>query len=191
MTRWSLIAISIIVTAQLSLAQDVTGTWGGAMPKRGVGGTLVLGQGPRWVVTLSKNSHGDWNGTMAQISGGFFSLSTIVLNGPRLSFSVALFGAMSYFTGTLSDDGNSIDGWFQGLPLKLERSGHAHSAKAPTGKTAAPTPTAPEAAVATSAPVPTAESSAVLSRALAKLKGTSERLLRYTCLETVERTGWA
>jgi hypothetical protein len=41
---------------------------------------------------------------------------------------------------------------------------------------------------ALSATAPAAEWSAILSRALAKLAGASKRLLKYSCLETIERT---
>ena len=56
---------------------------------------------------------------------------------------------------------------------------------AKAAQAAAPLPGAPPAEVT---PATAAESSAAVARALAKLKGTSERLLRYTCLETIERT---
>jgi hypothetical protein len=115
-------------------------------------------------------------------------LQTITLNGSKVSFAVDTQGGTRFFAGTLSDDGNSIDGWFMNLPLKLERSGHARNAKSTPAKAApaaVPLPGAPPAEVT---PATAAESSAVLARALAKLKGTSERLLRYTCLETIERT---
>jgi hypothetical protein len=70
MTRVAFFAISAIITTHLSLAQDVAGTWAGAMPRVGMGGTLTLGQGARWVVALSKDRHGNLTGTMLRAPGG-------------------------------------------------------------------------------------------------------------------------
>jgi hypothetical protein len=75
-------------------------------------------------------------------------------------------------------------------PLNLER---VHAAKKLPKKSDAPAaasigtpPPAPSPASAT-LPGNAAESSEILSRALARLAGTSQRLLKYACLVTIER----
>jgi hypothetical protein len=118
-----------------------------------------------------------------------FACTSISFTGSKLSFTInglPLSDAMS-FVGVLSDDGNSIEGWLSSYRLRLERMGRARSAKSPPEKIDAPPP-APEASPATVTPGANAEPAAILSRALAKLAGTGQRLLQYTCRETIERT---
>jgi hypothetical protein len=105
-------------------------------------------------------------------------LLSVSFTGSKLSFTIGEFGGAISFVGTLSEDGNSIEGWFQDVPLKLERSGQArHAARSPAETPAAPAPTLPEMA----------DPSELLSRALEKLAGTEFRLLKYMCIETVQR----
>jgi hypothetical protein len=194
MNRPALVAIAAILAAPICLAQDITGIWVGQL--EGAGGRV------EWVVTLSKDRHGELNGSMrfAQSLSVPSRFTAISWNGSRLSFSWerpagitaagALRGAVS-FTGVLREDGTRIDGWVGNKPLNLER---VHSGKKLPEKSDAPAaasigtpPPAPSPASAT-LPGNIAESPEILSRALAKLAGTSQRLLKYACLETIERT---
>jgi len=186
MTRWGLI---VIFTASLIAAQEpveIAGNWTGSLPRHVLPGDGIstTGSETRVVVSFSKSRHGELGGMIfnAQRAAASFAFTSVTLIGSSLSFTIKPpSGAPISFVGTISDDGNSIDGQFQGAPLKLERSGHAHSAKNPPPQKV-DEPSAPEAVV------PTAESSALLTRALEKLAGTTRRLLKYTCLETINRT---
>jgi hypothetical protein len=198
-----MVATFAIFIANLCLAQNVTGDWVGAPPSGG-----PLGRLKRITVRLSKDRKGELKGVMYANDDVVYDCTSISLTGSKLSFTIKgssalsassgvsahggglpLRGSMS-FVGVLSDDGNSIEGWLLSERLKLERVGRARSSKSPPTKNAPPSP--PEASAATTMPGTTpggnAEPSAILSRALAKLAGTGQRLLQYTCRETIERT---
>jgi hypothetical protein len=180
MTRAAIVATSAIFLASLGLAQDVTGNWVGVPANPG-----PLARLKRIELTLSKGRNGVLSGMMY---GGakeeiVLQCTSISLNGSKLSFTVTgpLMGGTMSFAGTLSDDGNSIDGWLLSERLKLERVGRVRTARSQ--------PSPPETvAPAEAPPVAAAEPSGLLSRALAKLAGTRPRLLRYTCIETIQRT---
>jgi hypothetical protein len=202
MTRTAIVATFAILLANLCLAQDVTGNWAGVLLEA-PGAPAVLNGGlfmrlTQIVVGLSKGRNGELKGVIYGGAKEEFALecTSISLTGSKLSFTIKglpLNGAMS-FVGTLSDDGNSIEGWLSSYRLKLQRVGRARNANSPSAKVDAPppapeaSPTAPEASPATAPPGSNAEPSAILSRALAKLAGTGQRLLQYTCRETIERT---
>ncbi len=180
MTRWALVAIGGILTAHLASAQDVTGTW------TGFGANPAGAASHRWAVNVSKDRAGELKGTVADQGPAHLltALVSISLEGSKLTFTfVSRNGPMS-FVGTLSNDGNSVEGWLFDEPLTLKRQGHPEL-KTPSERKDASPPS--PAAISVSATPPDAESSAILSRALAKLAGTSRRLLRYSCTETIER----
>jgi hypothetical protein len=197
MNRPALVAIAATLTASICVAQDITGVW--------VGKLRVAERRAQWVVTLSKDRQGELNGNiwLAQSLSTPSALTAISWNGSRLGFSFqlpigkvfpgGLAGAVS-FTGALSEDVKRIDGWIGNTPLKLERVKNANAAKGRQQKSdmsvaASTGPTPPVSSPASATLLGnTAESSEILSRALAKLAGTSQRLLKYACLETIERT---
>jgi hypothetical protein len=181
MTRWALITITGIVMANLSLAQDVTGTWVGSAASSPQGASATRGRGSalRWAVRFSKDRRGELQGTIEGGTGHPLTpLVSISLLGTKLTFTLASTGGPMSFVGTLSADGNSIAGWLADQPLTLERAGHAQANRPPQSI---------PAAIPVSAAATEAEWSEVLSRALAKLAGTSQRLLKYSCTETIER----
>jgi hypothetical protein len=187
MTRWALIAICAIFSPAQEL-QDITGNWVGTLARSILPGSSAgsTGRSKQVVVNLSKDRHGQLRGLMydGTLNATTFPFVSVSLVGPRLTFTIMPpFGsrAMS-FVGTLSNDGNWIDGQFQGEPLKLERAVHTHNSISPEVNTPSP-----EATSSTSPSAP-ADSDAMLKRALEKLAGTTRRLLKYTCLETIERT---
>lgn len=188
MTRW--VAVSAMFIVSLSPAQDlfdITGNWVGTLARNVLPGSSAgsSGRGKRVVVNLSKGHHGELNGMIfdGMMASAAFPFVSVSMIGSSVTFTIKppTGGAMS-FVGTLSDDGNWIDGQFQGVPLKLERTNRIHK------KVDEPTPPAPEPSPAVTPTVATADHSAILSRALEKLAGTTRRLLKYTCLETIERT---
>jgi hypothetical protein len=204
MTRTAIVATFAILMANLCLAQDVTGNWAGVLPNGGPFGGLTqmssagpLGRLTQIVLRLSKNRNGELKGVMYAGARDGFALecTSLSLTGSKLSFTInglPVSGTTS-FVGALSDDGNSIEGWLLNYRLKLQRVGRARNANTPSAKVDAPPPqaspaTEPEESPATAPPGGSAEPSAILSRALAKLAGTGQRLLQYTCRETIERT---
>jgi hypothetical protein len=197
MTSSAIAAISTIFAANLALAQDITGNWA-ATPLN----NNPLSRFKRIVVVLSKNRQNDLTGTMyvgyRQVL--VYPCSSVSLIGSHLNLVMErqdMPRDVMVFHGIVSQDGNSIDGSLQSSghddPLQLKRSGRAHNAKAPPEKVEVPAPPPPELTTETAivpsalTPVPTVESSALLARALEKLFGTNLRLLKYTCLETIER----
>jgi hypothetical protein len=184
MTCWARLTIAGICTAGLSLAQDVTGTWTGDAA-RSSQGTLTRGRAPQWVINFSKDRHGELKGSISDGAQGHHLITTFVsisLIGSKLTFTYTSPNGPISFVGNLSDDGNSIEGWLLDQHMTLKREGHAQ-AKRPVERPDAPQ--SPPVAAALSATA--AEWSETLSRALAKLAGTSQRLLKYSCIETIER----
>ena len=124
MTRWALLTIAGILTAHLSLAQDVTGTWLGYAAGSSTGST-PSGRGPawRWIVNFSKDSHGELKGTVSDQRDGhlFTTVVSISFIGSKLTFTFASPNGPMSFVGTLSDDGNSIEGWLLDQPVTLKR----------------------------------------------------------------------
>jgi hypothetical protein len=203
MMRWVLIA----AFAAASFAQDISGVWRGTLPVgvlpvptggsalRGRTSNPTPGQNVPVLVKISKNRRGDLSGSLflAENVATNFTLWSIAFSAGKLTFSMQTIGRLASatgdisFAGTLAGDQNSIAGWFEGVPLILER--EARIASAPAAANAAASEehagSAPAADPA-SAP-PGVDPSAVLARALQKLAGTERRLLKYTCLETVER----
>ncbi len=187
MIRWALIAAAALFTANPSPAQDVVGSWRGTLPgeflaahsmgsavggarRQSIDSRAVAAREMPIVVKILKDRHGELTGSLyrADSVAVAFPLWALSFDGLKLSFTVQ---AIS-FTGTLSDDQNSIAGWFGGAALKLSRVDRVQNTSAPTAKPAS---------------IPTLDPSALLARALEKLAGTTRRLLKYTCLETVER----
>ena len=117
-SRASAIAVLLLIagTAPTADAQTVAGDWQGTLRA----GAASL----RIEVHIAAEPGGQFKGTLDSLDQGArgIPLSAIALNDRRLTFTVpAVAGS---FTGTLSDDGNTIEGsWSQGasLPLVLTR----------------------------------------------------------------------
>ncbi len=185
MARWMTAASIALLASTCAPAQDITGSWRGTVkanvlpgasfssgvggPRAGARTVPVDGQIPI-VVNLGKDRHGELTGSLyaTDNASSSFTLWAPSFDGSKLSFTVEQFP----FTGTLSGDQNSMAGWLQGSVLILSRVERIEPAPAPA---------------ATPAPEPSMDPSALLARALEKLAGTTRRLLKYTCLETVER----
>lgn len=97
-------------------AKSLTGTWQG---------TLHAGRDLRVVVKIANDGKGTYKAQIFSIdqSGQPLPADSIALDGSAVKMALSLFGAN--FEGTLSKDGNTIDGnWSQGassLPLLLTR----------------------------------------------------------------------
>jgi hypothetical protein len=184
-TRPAILAITAIFTANLALAQDVAGSWVAHPADSGALRSLE-----RFVLKFSRDRQGALSGTMyaGNLGDLLFGCSSISVSGSKVTLVVesqgssgaksrASTGLVMSFTGTVSGDGRSIAGWMQGPGfnerLKFDRMGKAH---------------APAAAPPATAAAAAADSSALLARALAKLAGTRRQLVKYTCIETIERS---
>lgn len=195
--RAAFVAI-VMCTANLAVAQDIVGDWV-AIPA----GSGALRHLERLILKLSKDRQGTLSGTMyaGNIGDTLFTIAAISVSGPKLSFVMqsagssgtrnqASIGTVMSFSGAMSGNGKSIVGWVQSAGLnerlKFDRVGKVPTAKAPPEK--APTPDATGATSSGGPPASPADSSALLSRALEKLAGTKRQLLKYTCLETIERS---
>jgi uncharacterized protein (TIGR03435 family) len=93
--------------------KDLTGTWQG---------TLVVPNGPklRTVIKIEKDAKGSWTGKFYSIDqgGDAADTTTMTLEGATFKFAVKPYGLT--YEGTLSADGNTIDGRAsQGNPLPL------------------------------------------------------------------------
>jgi len=200
MTRPAVFALAAIFTASLSLAQDVAGNWVAIPSDSG-----ALRHAERIVLKLTRDRQGALAGTAfaGHLGEQFFRITSISLNDSKVTFVLgsagssgtrdqASTGAIMSFTGTVSGDGKSTVGWMQGRGfnerLSFERTGKAPAAKASPEKPGAPAVAVAAAAPPAVAPAAAADSSALLSRALEKLAGTRQQLLKYTCLETIERS---
>jgi hypothetical protein len=169
-------AVAILFSASLSFAQDGTavgGKWSGSTAN-----PTPMPRPLQVVVNLNKDRRGEF--TCAITGSVPLSCGSVSFDGTRLTFTARGAGLGTAvgisFVGTLSDGRNSIQGWLADKRLILQREARPRAAK--------PSPdldAAPSAAI-------TAEPAELLSRALEKIKGTQLRLLKYTCLETLERT---
>jgi hypothetical protein len=176
MTRGAMLLIFALCMARCGLAQDVAGTWTGTLA-----GDNRLGRFDRLTVSIAKGRDGKLS---AEAYGGanrnvVYSCPSISLTGWRLSFSIAVrgtAGGVLSFEGALSEDGNSIQGRLQGASLKLERVGRPRTAASPPVPAAAPIDAS------------TTDPAALLEKARARLADTAQRLLQYTCLETIDRS---
>jgi hypothetical protein len=186
------ILIFLMATARFALAQDIAGNWMATPANSG-----ALRHAERLVLKLTRDHQGVLSGTAfaGRFGEQFLRISSLSVSGSKVSFVLGTAGssgardqsstgAVMLFNGTVSADGKSIVGWAQGPNfnerLKFERVG-----KAPVTKTAPVTAAVPAAG---GAPAATVDSSALLARALEKLAGTKRQLLKYTCLETIERS---
>jgi hypothetical protein len=185
-TRWLLMASIALAGASASHAQDITGSWRGTLPASfasapsvgsAIGGARRQGVNSTAserevsiVVKISKDRHGTLAGSLydANNVARVFPLWALSFDGSKLSFTLQELP----FTGTLSDDRNSISGWLRGTVLRLSRVDRVETEPPPAAKTDS---------------VPATDPSAVLARALERLAGTTRGLLKYTCLQTVER----
>jgi hypothetical protein len=142
------------------------------------------------LLNLSRDRKGAWACTIysGRNGSGAIPCTSLVVNGARLTFAMTGGRFPMSFIGKLSADGKSIAGVLlrgkEHISLEFDRIGRPPVAT-PSPATTAPATTAP----ATTAPA--ADSAAALERALKKLSGTQNRLVRYTCLETVERSHYA
>jgi hypothetical protein len=186
-TRWLLMASIALASVPASPAQDIAGSWRGTLrmsflgaPSLGsaIGGARRQGvsstaaeREASIVVKFAKDRHGTLAGSLydANNVARVFPLWAIFFDGSKLSFTLQQLP----FTGTLSDDRNFISGWFQGTVLRLSRVDRVETEPPPAAK--------PDSA-------PSTDPSALLARALERLSGTTRRLLKYTCLQTVDRT---
>jgi hypothetical protein len=195
MTRAAI--ITVLFTANLALAQDVTGNWVANPSDSG-----PLRHLQRLVLKLSRDHRGVLAGTMyaGQFGDLLFGCTSIRVTDGRLNLIMesqgssgarnqASFGRVLMFAGEIRSDGKSIAGWVQGVGFN-ERLTFERTGRAPSPKSSPETSSRPVTPAGVP-PVATAESSAVLSRALAKLSGTRRLLLKYTCLETIDRSYYA
>jgi len=191
MTRTAIAACVAIFTANLALAQEVTGNWV-AYPASS-GGLRRL---ERFVLKLNRDRQSNLAGTVASghFGEGVFQCASIAFRDSKLSFILEGQGtARMSFIGWLSHDGKSIAGWMQGPGfnerLKFERVGRVETTKvSPEKPGALAAAAAANEALPVIAPDAAAASPALLSRALEKLSGTRRLLQKYTCLETIERS---
>jgi uncharacterized protein (TIGR03435 family) len=122
MRRWllSIIALSALPGSAL-LAQNITGTWQGALKVNGPNGSVDL----RTVMKISRTDNDGLKALFYSIDQDPTPLSAtgITLKGSALKVSITALN--SVFEGTLGSDGNTISGkWTQGanaLPLNLVR----------------------------------------------------------------------
>ena len=194
MTRAAIVVISAVFSANFALAQDIAGNWMAIPADSG-----ALRHIERLVLKLTRDRQGVLSGTgyAGRFGEQFFQITSISMNGSKISLVLgsagssgarnqASTGAIMSFTGTVSGDGKSISGWMQapGLNerLKFDRVG-----KVPTAKTSPEQPLSPTAPLSGAATA-TADSSELLTRALEKLAGTKRQLVKYTCLQTIERS---
>lgn len=206
--RLNIIGWVLVFFCGTAFAQDITGSWRGNLstaflPTHNNSGIAIARgshqdvnstaeqRGMQIIVKLSSGGRGELTGELYNASSVAteFPLWAVSFDGSRLSFTIHIISTGSQtpnvsisFTGTLSADHNSIVGWFQGAPLMLERVTHVQNTL-PSGAEAAVAARPEGAAPAAS----TVDSSSLLTRALGKLSGTTSRLLKYTCLEKVER----
>jgi hypothetical protein len=184
------VGLLVTLTANLVLAQDVAGNWVATPSDSG-----ALRHLERLVLKVSRNKQGELVGTV--YAGNFgdqlFACTSIRAAEGKLNLVMASqgssgarnqasFGRVLMFAGAVSSDGKSIAGWIQGVGFN-ERLTFARTGRAPVPKSS------PEKSIGpATAPSADADSSAVLTRALAKLSGTGRLLVKYTCLETIDRS---
>ena len=106
----------IVGTASVARAQTVAGEWQGAL--------RAGAQSLRVAVHIEADADGTFRGTLDSLDQGArgIPLNAIAVNDRQLTFTVPTVSGS--FSGTLSTDGNTIDGqWSQGasLPLVLTR----------------------------------------------------------------------
>jgi hypothetical protein len=173
-------------------AQDITGNWQGVLRNfPGWPGARVstgTPQARRVVVNISKNHSGHLTGMMYDREQGTdpLVLSSISVEDSKLSFTVVpIVGAALSYVGTVSPDGNSIDGWFQGQPVRLERTRQTQSQ---TPEIDAPVSAALENLAVKPLNPLTGDSLAPLERAREKLLRVANRLPKCTCIENIDRT---
>jgi hypothetical protein len=180
------VGLLVILTVTAAIAQDVAGTWM-AIPSDSGG----LRHAERLVLKLNRDNAGVLAGSAygGRFGDQYFRFTSISFSEAKLTVVMesagstgarnsASTGLIFSFTGTLSSDDKSIAGWIQG-PGFNERLKFSRVGKAPVSK-APPTPA--------SAPASPADPSTLLTRALARLSGTNRQLLKYTCLETIDRS---
>jgi uncharacterized protein len=118
--NWRAVAVALLLlvagSASKVRAQTVAGDWQGTL--RAAGASL------RIAVHIAADPDGKFKGTLDSLDQGArgIPLNAITVTDRRLTFTVPVVAGS--FTGTLSDDGNTIEGsWSQGasLPLVLTR----------------------------------------------------------------------
>jgi hypothetical protein len=180
------VGLLIILTVSLALAQDVAGNWMAIPSDSG-----ALRHAERLVLKLNRDDSGVLAGSAyaGQFGDQYFRITSLAFSQSKLTVMMesagstgarnsASTGLILSFTGTLSGDGKSIAGWIQGRGFN-ERLKFSRVGKAPVSKAAPAT---------ISAPASSTDPSALLTRALARLSGTNRQLLKYTCLETIDRS---
>jgi uncharacterized protein (TIGR03435 family) len=116
----SILALSALPGSVL-LAQNITGTWQGALKVNGPNGSVDL----RTVMKISRADNESLKGVFYSIDQGAvpINVTSITLKGSAVKVSITQMNGT--FEGTLSGDGNTISGnWTQGgpaLPLNLVR----------------------------------------------------------------------
>src|SRR5580704_1789164 len=116
----SIFALSALPGTAL-LAQNITGTWQGALKANGPNGSVEL----RTVMKISRADNESLKGVFYSIDQGGvpINVTSITLKGSSVKISIAQLNGT--FEGTLSADGNTISGNFtQGgpaLPLNFVR----------------------------------------------------------------------
>jgi len=114
MTKKILWVVPLVMLLGSSLyAQDIVGQWQG---------TLAVGKGFRIVLQIAKGDSEGWSGKFYRIDYGLTPVSSLVLQGSKLTFTVE--GVGGTYEGTVSADRMSIQGtWTQGesVPLNFQR----------------------------------------------------------------------
>ena len=116
----SICALSALPGSAL-LAQNITGTWQGALKVNGPNGSVEV----RTVMKISRADDESLKGVFYSIDQGAtpINVTSITLKGSAVKISITQLNGT--FEGTLSGDGNTISGkWTQGgpaLPLNLVR----------------------------------------------------------------------
>src|SRR5215472_14488508 len=107
------VPLVVMLLGSTLYAQDIVGQWQG---------TLAVGKGFRIVLQIAKSDSGDWSGKLYSIDYGLTPVSSLVLQGSKLTFAVE--GVGGTYEGTVSADRMSIQGtWTQGesVPLNFQR----------------------------------------------------------------------
>jgi hypothetical protein len=189
MTRAVILALC---TLSFASAQDVAGEWIGTTQSHDVWSrsaaisSRTSGDTQKLVLNLARDRQGAWACTIysGRTGSGAIPCTSLAVKGARVNFVMMGGRFPMSFIGKLSADGKSITGVMQRgtehLSLEFDR----------VGRPPAATPS-PATNTVSAATAPATDSAAVLERGLTNLSGTHNRLVRYTCLETVERSHYA
>src|SRR5262245_26184455 len=113
------IMVLSVVPGSALLAQNVAGTWQGALKVNAPNGSVEL----RTVIKISRADDASLKATFYSIDQNPINANSCTLKGSSLKISISQLNGT--YEGTVSPDGNSISGnWSQGgpaIPLNLAR----------------------------------------------------------------------